>query len=84
MSIRSIFLVLLSHLILSMPAAAETVAGAVSHFDPVRRTIVLDNGQSYHLPDTIDIDVLKTGASLVILFDNEEGINVITAMQDGS
>ncbi|HHZ10800.1 MAG TPA: DUF1344 domain-containing protein [Rhizobiales bacterium] len=63
-------------------AYAATVEGVVQAFDPATRTVTLQDGHSYVVPDTTSIEAIAVGAKIKITVDDSSG--AVTAVETGS
>ncbi len=61
-------------------AYAADADGKIKKVDAESMTIVLDDGNTYKLPDEMDISVVVEGADVIIAYDKKNGVNQITDM----
>ena len=54
--------------LLAAPAIAGQVQGTVAQIDPDARTMVLETGEAFTLSESVDVEALEPGASVVVTF----------------
>lgn len=59
--------------------AAETT-GTIEDVDPNGRTIMLDDGVTYQLDDTVDAEGLKAGDKVTVTYEQSDGKIVVSAI----
>jgi hypothetical protein len=60
----------------------DVVEGRVSRVDPQTRTVTLDNGQAYEVPDALDLNWarVRPGAAVKMRVNVDGGRNIATAL----
>jgi len=59
-------------------AWAAQIEGKIQAFDPTERSVVLDNGSKLWLPGDANVDGLKEGAEVKVMYEERDGKNVVT------
>jgi hypothetical protein len=62
-------------------AVGTTTTGVVTQLDQSRRTLTLDNGQTYGLADNLPVDNVQQGARVTITYNASNNQNVVTRIQ---
>jgi len=76
---RAIAVLLVTAAALGSAAAAQG-DGTVRKFDPVKMTIVLDDGKTYRLPQEMDVSDLEEGKEVIFNYESAGEVNQITDM----
>ncbi|AMS41413.1 DUF1344 domain-containing protein [Aminobacter sp. NyZ550] len=63
-------------------AYAAEVQGTVQSVDPATRSITLDDGKTYVIPETLKVDGLAAGAKVKVTVDDTTG--AVTAIEAAS
>lgn len=63
-------------------AYAATVEGVVQSVDPATRTVTLQDGNTFVLPDSTPIDSIAIGAKIRVTVDDSSG--AVTAVETAS
>lgn len=63
-------------------AYAATVAGKIEAIDPATKSITLDDGKIYQLPQEASLTHLKVGAKVNVTVDDKTGM--VTSITKGS
>ncbi len=63
-------------------AYAATVEGVVQAIDPATRTVTLQDGNSFVLPDSTAIESIAIGAKIKVTVDDSNG--AVTAVETAS
>ena len=62
-------------------ANAAEAQGAITSTDAGAKTMTLDDGKTYVLPDAFDFSLIGPGMKVVLAYDEEDGRNVVTDME---
>lgn len=57
----------------SLAALAAETSGAITSVDPAAGTITLDSGQTFVLPNGVDVAALQVGKNVMITYDEADG-----------
>ena len=62
-------------------ALAADASGAIKSLDGAKRTVTLQDGSVYTVPDTIDLSKFKVGEKVKISYDQSGKSMIATSMQ---
>lgn len=62
-------------------ANAAEAQGAITATDPASKTMTLDDGKTYVLPEAFDFSLIGPGMKVVLAYDEEGGQNIVTDME---
>ena len=64
----------------SLAALADVVTGSIKSVDVETHSVVLDDGNTYVLPEDFDVSVLKPGLELTFTYDEVDGKRNVSAV----
>lgn len=68
-------------LLAATAAFADQAEGRITSLDTEQMIVVLDDGETYHLPPEMDASELAVGVEVLIAYDaGPDGVNQITDM----
>lgn len=68
---------------LAGPVLAEVTEGKITEIDRDKLTITLDDGTVYRVNSEFNMDSLKTGEEVYLSYDEVNGENVVTDLDQG-
>jgi hypothetical protein len=77
---RKLALAIATALLITTPALAGTSEGRITAIDPAAMTVTLSDGNSYKLPDEFDLAALAEGMTVLLAYDEIEGVKLVTDM----
>lgn len=64
----------------SLSALADAVTGSIKSVDVATHSVILDDGNTYVLPEDFDVSVLKPGLELTFTYDEVDGKRTVSAV----